>query len=67
MPQSWCWRISRSNSPLACSLRWALVESYFAEAFPLVLPINLLVAALTTGVITALLPWTNERSIESNR
>ena len=33
-----------------------LVESYFAEAFPLVLPINLLVAALTTGVITALLP-----------
>ncbi len=33
-----------------------LVESYFAEAFPLVLPINLLVAAFTTGVITALLP-----------
>ncbi|MCY3781767.1 MAG: hypothetical protein OXG78_15745 [Chloroflexi bacterium] len=33
-----------------------IVESYFGDAFPLVLPANLLVAALVAGVITALFP-----------
>lgn len=33
-----------------------MIESYFADAFPLVLPINLLVAALVAGAIQALLP-----------
>ena len=39
---------------LASSLFIALgiVESYFSDAIPLVMPINLLVAALTTGLIT---------------
>ena len=31
-----------------------IVESYFSDAYPLVLPINVLVAALTTGIITPL-------------
>jgi len=31
-----------------------IVESYFSDAYPLVLPINVLVAALSTGLITAL-------------
>ena len=41
---------------LASSMFIALgiVESYFSDAYPLVLPINVAVAALTTGVITAL-------------
>ncbi|MDE2777722.1 MAG: hypothetical protein OXI77_17485 [Chloroflexota bacterium] len=41
---------------LASSLFIALgiVESYFSDAYPLVLPINVLAAALSTGLITAL-------------
>ena len=41
---------------LASSLFIALgiIESYFSDAHPLVLPINVLVAALSTGLITAL-------------
>ncbi len=33
-----------------------IIESYFADAFPLVLPVNLVVAALVAGVMQALLP-----------
>lgn len=33
-----------------------IIESYFSDAFPLVLPVNLLAAALIAGVIHALLP-----------
>ena len=33
-----------------------IIESYFADAFPLVLPVNLLVSALISGLILALLP-----------
>ena len=33
-----------------------IIESYFADAFPLILPVNLLVAALVAGVMQALLP-----------
>ena len=33
-----------------------IVESYFGDAFPLVLPINLSLAALTAGVVAALYP-----------
>lgn len=33
-----------------------IIESYFADAFPLVLPANLLAAALVNGVMQALLP-----------
>jgi len=33
-----------------------IIESYFADAFPLVLPVNLLVAALIAGLAQALLP-----------
>ncbi len=33
-----------------------IIESYFADAFPLVLPVNLLVAALVAGIVQALLP-----------
>ncbi len=33
-----------------------IVESYFGDAFPLVLPINLSLAAIAAGVITALFP-----------
>ncbi len=41
---------------LASSMFIALgiIESYFSDAHPLVLPINVLVAALSTGLITAL-------------
>lgn len=41
---------------LASSLFIALgiVESYFSDAYPLVLPLNVMVAALTAGLITAL-------------
>lgn len=31
-----------------------IIESYFSDAYPLVLPANLLVAAVTTGIISAL-------------
>ncbi len=31
-----------------------IIESYFSDAFPLVLPVNILIAALTTGLITPL-------------
>ena len=42
----------------AASLYIALgiIESYFADAFPLVLPVNLLAAALIAGLAQALLP-----------
>ncbi len=33
-----------------------IIESYFADAFPLVLPVNLLLAALIAGLAQALLP-----------
>lgn len=33
-----------------------IIESYFSDAFPLVLPINLLAGALVAGVMQALLP-----------
>lgn len=33
-----------------------ILESYFSDAFPLVLPVNLLAAALVSGIIQALLP-----------
>ncbi len=33
-----------------------IIESYFSDAFPLVLPANLLAAALVNGVLQALLP-----------
>ena len=33
-----------------------IIESYFSDAFPLVLPVNLLAAALVNGVLQALLP-----------
>ncbi len=33
-----------------------LVESYFGDAFPLVLPTNLLLAAVAAGLVTALFP-----------
>ncbi len=41
---------------LASSMFIALgiVESYFSDAYPLVLPINVLIAAMSTGLITAL-------------
>ena len=33
-----------------------IIESYFSDAFPLVLPVNVLAAALVNGVLQALLP-----------
>lgn len=33
-----------------------IIESYFSDAFPLVLPVNLLAAAVVSGVMQALLP-----------
>ena len=36
-------------------LALGIIESYFADAYPLVLPVNFLVAATTTGIISALI------------
>ena len=48
--------LSNLTIQLASSMFIALgiIESYFSDAHPLVLPINVLVAALSTGLITAL-------------
>ncbi len=49
--------LSNVTIQLASSMFIALgiIESYFSDAHPLVLPINVLVAALSTGLITALI------------
>lgn len=48
--------LSNITIQLASGLFLALgiIESYFADAYPLVLPANLLVAAMTSGIIIAL-------------
>ena len=48
--------LSNITVQLASGLFVALgiIESYFADAYPLVLPANFLVAAMTTGIISAL-------------
>lgn len=48
--------LSNMTIQLASGLFIALgiIESYFSDAYPLVLPANLLAAAVTTGIITAL-------------